>query len=139
MILIILVDYILSFFELLGVSVYISEMRYYAHYSYFSDYCPHLFRHVYHNVSAVIRSCFLQVVGMLKLTLYFAYAGRLFQFHEPCLMDVSYQLSPVNFPSESLHCLHRVLNSHFWDISLDQTDAFIHCAMWQALNMAQWK
>ena len=34
-------------------------------------------------------------------TLYFAYRDRLFSFHEPCLMDVSYQLSPVYFPPES--------------------------------------
>ena len=40
-------------------------------------------------------------VGMLNLALYFAHRGRLFEFHKPYLMDVSYQLSPVNFPSES--------------------------------------
>ena len=38
---------------------------------------------------------------MSNFTLYFAYRDRLFKFHEPCLMDVSYQLSPVYFPSES--------------------------------------
>ena len=38
----------------------------YLHYLYFSDYCPHLCRHVYHNVSAVVRSGLLQVVGMSK-------------------------------------------------------------------------
>ena len=43
----------------------------------FSDYCPHLCRHVYH-VSVVV-----------------------FHVHKPCLMDVNYQLSPANFPSES--------------------------------------
>ena len=82
------------------ISVYISEMRYYVH-LYFSDYCPRLCRHVPHNVSAVVRSGLLQVVRMPNLTLYFAHWSRLFKFHEPCLMDVSYQLSPVNFPSES--------------------------------------
>ena len=76
-------------------------MRFYVHYLHFSDYCPYLCRHVYHNVSVVVRSGLLQVVGMSNLTLYFAYQGRLFEFHEPCLMDVSYQLSPVNFPSVS--------------------------------------
>ena len=69
-------------------------MRYYVH-LYFSDYCPHLCHHVYHNVSAVVRSGLLQVVGMSNLTLYFAYRGRLFKFLELCVMDVSYQLSPV--------------------------------------------
>ena len=44
---------------------------------------------------------FFRWVEMLNLTLYFVYWGRLFQFHEPCFTDVSYQLSPVNFPSES--------------------------------------
>ena len=39
----------------------------------FSDYCPYFCRHVYHNVSAVVRSGLLQVVGMLNLTLYFTY------------------------------------------------------------------
>ena len=83
------------------ISVYISEMRYYVHYLHFSDYCPHLCRHVHHNVSAVIRTGLLQVVGMSNLALYFAHRGRLFKFLEPCFMDVSYQLSLVNFPSES--------------------------------------
>ena len=66
----------------------------------FLDYCPHLCRHVYH-VSSVVRSGLLQVVEMSSLNLYFAYRGRLFEFHELCLMDVSYHLSPVNFHSES--------------------------------------
>ena len=35
-------------------------------------------RHVYHNVSAVVRSGLLQVVGMSNFTLYFAYRYRLF-------------------------------------------------------------
>ena len=38
----------------------------------------HLCRHVYHNVSADVRSGILQVVGMSNLTLYFAYQSRLF-------------------------------------------------------------
>ena len=38
---------------------------------------------------------------MSNLALYFAHQGRLFKFHEPCLIDVSHQLSLVNFPSES--------------------------------------
>ena len=59
-------------------SVYISDMRYYVHYIQFSNYCPHHCRHVYHNVSAVVRSGLRQVVGMSNLTLYFAYRGRLF-------------------------------------------------------------
>ena len=37
------------------------EKLYYLH---FSDYCPHVSHHVYHNVSAVVRSGLLQVVGM---------------------------------------------------------------------------
>ena len=49
-------------------------MRYYLH---FSDYYPHLCCHVYPNVLAVVRSDLLQVVGMLNLTLYFAYQGNL--------------------------------------------------------------
>ena len=53
-------------------------MRYYVHYLRFSDYCPHLCRHVYHNVLAVVRSGLLQVVEMSNLTLYFAYRGKLF-------------------------------------------------------------
>ena len=53
-------------------------MRYYVHYLNFSHYCAHLCRHVYQNVSAVVRSGLLQVVGMSKLTLYFANLGRLF-------------------------------------------------------------
>ena len=57
------------------LSLYISEMRYYLH---FSDYYPHLRRHVYLNVSAVVRSGLLQVVGMSNLTLYFAYRDKLF-------------------------------------------------------------
>ena len=73
-------------------------MRYYVHYLHFSDYYPHLCRHVYHNVSAVVHSGLLQMVGMSNLALYFAHMDRLFKFHEPCFMDVSYQLSPVNFP-----------------------------------------
>ena len=44
----------------------------------FSDYCPHLCRHVYHNVSVIVRSGLLQVVGMSNLILYFAYRGRQF-------------------------------------------------------------
>ena len=82
-----------------SISVYICEMRYYVHYLHFSDYCPHLCRHVYHNISAVVRSGLLQVVGMSNLTLYFAYQGRPFEFHEPCLMDISYLR--LIFPSES--------------------------------------
>ena len=42
-----------------NLAVYISKMRYYVHYLHFSDYCPDLCRHVYHNVSAVIHSDFL--------------------------------------------------------------------------------
>ena len=37
-------------------------MMYYVHYLHFSDYCPHLCRHVYHNVSAVVRSGLLQAI-----------------------------------------------------------------------------
>ena len=68
----------------------IHKTKTYIHYLLFPDYCPHLCRHVYHNVSTVVRSGLLQVVGMSNLTLYFAYRGRLFLFHEPCLIDVSY-------------------------------------------------
>ena len=70
------------------------------HYLHFSDYCTHLCRYVYHNISAVVCSGFLHVVWKSNLAIYFAHQGRLFKFYEPCLMDVSYQLSPVNFPSE---------------------------------------
>ena len=76
-------------------------MRYYVHYLHFSEYFPHLCRHIYHKVSAVVRSGFLQVVEMSNLALYFAQRGRLFKVHEPCLMEISHQSSPVNFPSES--------------------------------------
>ena len=40
--------------------IYISEMRYYVYYLHFSNYYPHLCRHVYHDVSAVVRSGLLQ-------------------------------------------------------------------------------
>ena len=117
------------------ISVYMSEMRYYLH---FSNYCPHLCWHVYHNVSAIVRSGLLQVVGISNLTLYFAYRGRLFLFHKPCLMDVSYLL--LISPLKVLHCLHRVLNSHSLGMSLDLTNAFIHCTMcpWGHLCMNFW-
>ena len=81
----------------------------YVHYLHFPDYCPHLCRHIYHNVLAIVRS--LLVVRMSNLTLYSAYRGRLFWFHEPCLMDVSYLL--LISPLKVLHCLHQVLNSLF--------------------------
>ena len=48
-------------------SGYMYEMRYYVLYSHFSVYCPQFCRHVYHNVSAVVRSGPLQVVGMSNL------------------------------------------------------------------------
>ena len=38
-------------------------MRYYVHYLHFSDYYPHLCRFLYHNISAVVHSGILQVVG----------------------------------------------------------------------------
>ena len=98
-------------------------MRYYVSYLHFSDYRPYLCRHVYHNVSAVVLSGLLQVVGISNLTLCFAYRSRLFKFHEPCFMDVSNQLSP---PLKVLHCLQRALNSYSLGMSLDQTNAFIH-------------
>ena len=97
-------------------------MRYCVHYS---DYNPHLCRHVYHNVSAVVRSGLLQVVGMSYLTLYFAYWGRLFKLHEPCLVDVSSLLLISHL--KVFHCLHRVLNSHFWGMPVALTNAFTHC------------
>ena len=53
-------------------------MWYYAHYLHFFDYCPHLCCHVYHNVSDIVCSGLLQVVGMSNLTVYFTYRGRLF-------------------------------------------------------------
>ena len=58
--------------------IYISEMRYYVHYSHVSDNCPHLCRHVNLNVSSVVRSGLLQVIGMSNLTLYFTHRGRQF-------------------------------------------------------------
>ena len=81
-----------KFCNTLNFSLYIYI---YIHYLHFFYYCPHLCRHVYHNVSAVAHCELLQAVGTSNLTLYFAYQGRLSYFHEPCLMDVSYQLSPV--------------------------------------------
>ena len=66
----------------------------------FSDYCPHLCRHVYHNAMFIITPCLSQRFGCRTLRPS-AYWGRLFLFHQPCLMDVSYQLSPVNFHFES--------------------------------------
>ena len=53
-------------------------MRYYVHYLHFLDYCPHLCRHLYHSVLAVVRASLPQVVGMSNITLYFAHQGRLF-------------------------------------------------------------
>ena len=47
----------------------------YVHYLHFLDYCPDFFHHVYHNLSAIVRSSLLQVVGMLNLNLYFTYRG----------------------------------------------------------------
>ena len=41
------------------------------------------------------------MVGISNITLHFTHRGRLFLFHEPCLLDVSYKFSSVNFPSES--------------------------------------
>ena len=76
------------------------ELRY-VYYLHFSDYCPHLCCHVYHNISAVVRSSLLQVFGMLAL--YFTH-------HEPCLMDISYLL--LISLLKVLLCLHQVLNSH---------------------------
>ena len=63
--------------------------------------------HVYHNISAIVCSGLL---GMSNLALYFTHQGRLFQFHKPSLMDVSYLL--LISPLKVLHCLHQVLNSH---------------------------
>ena len=40
---------------------------------------------------------------------------------------ISYLL--LIFPLKVLHCLHRVLNSHSMDMTLDQTNAFIHYAV----------
>ena len=48
------------------------------YYFHFSDYCPHLCRHVYHNVSVMVLPGLLQVFLMSNFTLYFAYWGRLF-------------------------------------------------------------
>ena len=53
-------------------------MRYYVHYLHFSDYCPHVCRHVYHNVSGVVHTGLFQVVGMSNLALYFAHLDKLF-------------------------------------------------------------
>ena len=55
--------------------IYISEMRYYVHYLHFSDYCHHLCCHIYHSVSAVVRSSLLQVVGMSNLNPLFRLPG----------------------------------------------------------------
>ena len=60
-------------------------------------------------MSSSLSPCLLQRFGRCTLRpssggwnveLYFAYRDRLFLFPGPCLMDVSYQLSPVNFPSD---------------------------------------
>ena len=79
---------------ILCISVYISEMSYYVHYLHFSDCCPHLCCHVYHNVSAFVHSGLLQVVKMLNSVDCSSSTSYV-------LMDASYQLSPVNFSSES--------------------------------------
>ena len=92
--------------------VFISEMRYHIHYLHISDYCPNLCCHVNHNVSAVVLSGLLQVVGMSNLGRYFAHQGRMFLLHEPCLMDICYQLYPANFPSESSPLCHVFLRTH---------------------------
>ena len=63
---------------------------------YFSDYSSSLSPRF-----GRLRADFVQAAGMSNLSLYFAYSGRLFSFNEPYLMDVSFQLSPVNFPAES--------------------------------------
>ena len=42
-------------------------------------------------------------------------------------MDISYLL--LISPLKVLHCHHRVLNSHSLGMSLDLTNAFIHCTM----------
>ena len=55
-----------------------NEKEQYLHYLHFSDYRPHLCRHVYHNGPAVARSGLFQVIGTANLTLYLAYQGRLF-------------------------------------------------------------
>ena len=117
------------------IFVYISEVRYYVCYLHFSDYCPHLGCHVYHNVSAIVRSSFLQVVGMSILALYFTHQARVFLFHKSCLMDISYLL--LISPLKVLHCLHLILNSHsFWYVT-GFNNAFIHCAMCPQGHMAQ--
>ena len=61
----------------INVCVYEFEYFFFSLFTFF-DYCPHLCRHVYHNVSAVVRSGLLQLVEMSNLTLYFAQQGRLF-------------------------------------------------------------
>ena len=106
------------------LSVYISVMRYFVHYLHFWDYCPHFCRHVYHSILTVVRSGLLQVVGMSNLIIYFGYRGWLFKFH-----DVSYQLSPVNFPSESSPLPSPGIELTSLCMLLDPTNAFIHCTM----------
>ena len=73
-------------------------------YLYFSDYCPHLCRHVYHNLSAVACSYLLQVVRMSNLALYFSTSHVLW-------MSVISYLHLIS-PLKVLHCLHQLLNSY---------------------------
>ena len=65
-------------------------MRYYVHYLHFSDYCPHFCRHVYHIVSTVVRPGLLFLLTGVDCS----------SSKSHVFMDVSYQLSSVNFPSE---------------------------------------
>ena len=119
-------------------SVYISKMWYYVHYLHSSNYCPHLCRYVYLNVLVVVRFGLLQVVGMSNLTLYFAYQGRLFYVHEPCFMDVSYQLSPVNFHSESSPLPSPGIELALFGYVTGSDNAFIHSIMCPWGHMVQW-
>ena len=100
----------------------------YLHYLHFSDYCPHLCRHVYHNVSDVVSSGLLQVVGMSNWA-FISLTGvdcSTSTSHVLWMSVISYLL--LISPLKVLHCLHRVLNSHsFLSMSLDLNYAFIHC------------
>ena len=75
------------------------------------------------HVSAVERSGLLQVAGMSNLHLYFAHRGRLFLFHEPCLMDWQLSVISCNFPSE---------NSPLTSPGIELT------LFWVCRHMAQW-
>ena len=74
-------------------------MRYYVRYLHFLDYCPHLCRQIYHNVSPIVCSGLLQMVGMLNLTLNFASSSTSHVLRH-WLDPVTYPKSVSSIPGE---------------------------------------